>query len=401
MKTDWLRKEDESEYAYIYRIGNIKEQIGSWQDVADLLNYQLGYQYTESKYRKDYAAFCKLFEANRDKLTDNSAQLHEIEQRELELRMEQRKFYDQRQALTRVVNAKAREESLHECITRSAEQLNMSKPLVPLSRAGEVHRLGTEALLILTDWHYGMVCDNPFNRYNPEVCAQRVRRLIDETVERLLMHQVTDLHIHLLGDFAHGAIHPTVRLESVENTCDQLMRVSEILAEAIHEISAAVDRVDVFATYGNHMRTVQNKKESIHSDNMEKIIPWWLATRLKDDDTINVCPMCEEFITDFIGGKTVVSTHGDLDTVRDFGVTANMLLSRDLGTPVDIAIMGDKHHAESLDRFGVDSMIAPALCGSDNHAHGKRLYAKPSQLLMTFEQDYGRDAVYYLKLEEN
>lgn len=46
MKTDWLRKEDESEYAYIYRIGNIKEQIGSWQDVADLLNYQLGYQYT-------------------------------------------------------------------------------------------------------------------------------------------------------------------------------------------------------------------------------------------------------------------------------------------------------------------------------------------------------------------
>ena len=78
MKTDWLRKEDESEYAYIYRIGNIKEQIGSWQDVADLLNYQLGYQYTESKYRKDYAAFCKLFEANRDKLTDNSAQLHEI-----------------------------------------------------------------------------------------------------------------------------------------------------------------------------------------------------------------------------------------------------------------------------------------------------------------------------------
>lgn len=118
-------------------------------------------------------------------------------------------------------------------------------------------------------------------------------------------------------------------------------------------------------------------------------------------DTINVCPMCEEFITDFIGGKTVVSTHGDLDTVRDFGVTANMLLSRDLGTPVDIAIMGDKHHAESLDRFGVDSMIAPALCGSDNHAHGKRLYAKPSQLLMTFGQDYGRDAVYYLKLEEN
>lgn len=53
MRTEWLKKEDESEYAYIYRIGSKKEEIGSWQDVADIINDQLGYQYTECKYRKD------------------------------------------------------------------------------------------------------------------------------------------------------------------------------------------------------------------------------------------------------------------------------------------------------------------------------------------------------------
>lgn len=173
--------------------------------------------------------------------------------------------------------------------------------------------------------------------------------MINETVDRLLLHGVRRLHVHLLGDFAHGAIHPTVRLESVENTCDQLMRVSEMLAQTIHELAAVVDYVDVYATYGNHMRTVQNKKESIHSDNMEKIIPWWLRVRLKNEKKINICPQCEEFILDTICDKTVVSTHGDLDTVHNLGVTANMLFARDFGTPVDIAIMGDKHHAELFD----------------------------------------------------
>ena len=273
--------------------------------------------------------------------------------------------------------------------------------MIPLDFGGNYEGDSNEALLVLTDWHYGMVCNNPFNTFDPAICGERVRRMINETVERLILHEVSCLHIHLLGDFAHGAIHPTVRLESVENTCDQLMRVSEIIAQAIHELAAAVDRVEVYATYGNHMRTVQNKKESIHSDNMEKIIPWWLQARLKDDEKVHICPHCEEFITDIICDKTVVSTHGDLDTVHNLGVTANMLFARDLETPVDIAIMGDKHHAELFDQFGVDSMIAPALCGSDNHAHGKRLYSKPSQLLMTFKPGTGRDAVYYLNLEDN
>lgn len=95
-----------------------------------------------------------------------------------------------------------------------------------------------------------------------------------------------------------------------------------------------------------------------------------------------------------------MATHGDLDTIRDFGVTSNMLFSKQLGCPVDIAIMGDKHHKESLDRYGIDSIIAPALCGSDSHANGKRLYANPAQFMAVFYPGYGMDAVYNIKLKE-
>lgn len=399
MNNNWLRREDESEYAYIYRIGSIKEQIGSWQGVADLINGQLGYEYTESKYRKDYNAFKKMFDANREHFVDTAGQLSDLEERELALKREARKFYDQRQALTRIVTKQARDEELHDCIAESAERLNEMFPLLPNPAAAAVSTGKNEALLCLTDWHYGMVCDNIFNRYDTDVCRERVARLRDEVQRRVLLHDISVLHVALLGDFAHGAIHTTARVEAKELVSDQLIHVSELLAEFISELSDMVSTVNVYATYGNHMRTVPNKKENVHEDNMEKIIPWWLEARLAQKENIFFRPSIYEFIYLPICGDHICLTHGDLDTVRDFGVTANTLFSRKFGATIDYAIMGDKHHNESLDRYGIDSIIAPALCGSDSHANGKRLYAKPAQLMITFRPESGKDAVYHLNFE--
>lgn len=101
--TDLHRHEEESELEYIFRIGSQKELIGSWQDVADIINAELGYNYSECKYRKQFAAFRQMFDANKDKLISPDRRLEEMEQRKLELQREARKFYDQRQALNRVV----------------------------------------------------------------------------------------------------------------------------------------------------------------------------------------------------------------------------------------------------------------------------------------------------------
>lgn len=55
---------DEDENQYIYRVCQMKEAIGTWQDVADILNNELGHNYDESAYRKKYAAFDLLYNAN-------------------------------------------------------------------------------------------------------------------------------------------------------------------------------------------------------------------------------------------------------------------------------------------------------------------------------------------------
>ena len=53
---------------------------------------------------------------------------------------------------------------------------------------------------------------------------------------------------------------------------------------------------------------------------------------------------------------------------------------------------------EEFEELGIDSMIVPCLCGSDDYANGKRLYSTPAQLLMVFRAGIGADACYQIKL---
>ena len=73
---NYKRLEGESNEELIYRITGDKEEIGSWQDVADILNDLLGTEYTESKFRKQRQAFDKMLAANQSKFVDTDAQLN-------------------------------------------------------------------------------------------------------------------------------------------------------------------------------------------------------------------------------------------------------------------------------------------------------------------------------------
>ena len=75
MLNKYKKLNNESNLEYQYRISTMKDEVGTWQDVADIINEELGYEYGESKYRKDFASFSKLFSANQNKLTDTDIAL--------------------------------------------------------------------------------------------------------------------------------------------------------------------------------------------------------------------------------------------------------------------------------------------------------------------------------------
>lgn len=312
---------------------------------------------------------------------------------------EKRKLYDQRREYNKLLTSDARAEHLNEELVKAAYKLNDEKPLTFEEKwfKPNIHK---EALLCWADWHYGMVTDNIWNEYNTEICKQRVKKLVEITKEFLQLNSIDVLTILTLGDFAHGGIHTGCRVQSEEDVCDQLMHVSELMAEAINELSTVVNHIDVYSCYGNHMRTIQNKNDSIHSDNMEKVIPWWLRQRLQNNSKVEIIESeYKEFTRVNILGTHICAVHGDLE--KDFkklGVTINTIFSKKFGETIDYTISADKHHIEEFEQLGIKSVLVPCLCGTDDHANNGRLYSDAGQTLIIFNDVYGRECTYPIPL---
>ena len=388
----------ESDDQYFYRVCSMKDSLGfTWPQMAEIFNAELGRNVGDTAYRKRWAAFNDVFKANVDKLVGEKTCSNELQDQLDEIYKAKRQLWDQRREYNKILASDARAEHLVEKLIEAAK-------IAPLQNYSEMFEFNNsysdeEAVLLLSDWHYGQVSDNIWNTYNVNICKERVTKLFDKVSYALQKHSIKTLHIVLLGDFVNGSIHTTCRVASEENTCDQLMHVSELLANFINALSVYVDNVNVYSTYGNHARTIQNKEDSIHSDNLERVIPWWIAQRLQKNKKVNVVDSeYYEFIYFNVCGYNVVCSHGDLDQFKNLGTTVNSLFSKKYGKTIDYTFSGDKHHLESFEQFDIESTLVGSLCGSDEFANNKRLYSNPMQTLCIFTPDDGKLCSYNIKL---
>ncbi len=397
MDKELQRLPGETQEQYFYRICMMKDSLGfTWPQMAEIFNEEFGCEKTDSAYRKKWAAFNQIFNANTDKLVGESKYLRELKEQTDELYKAKRQLYDQRREYNKMLVNDARARHLSERLIEAAN-------IAPLQNYSDMFNFNSsisdeEATLFLSDWHYGQVSNNIWNEYNVKICKERVSKLFSKVISAIQDHKNNTLHIALLGDFVNGGIHTSCRVASEENTCEQLMHVSEIIANFINEVSAYVSQVNVYSTYGNHARSIQKKEDNIHADNMERVIPWWIAQRLKDNYKVNVIDSeYYEFIYFNVCGYNLVCTHGDLDQFKNIGVTVNSIFTKKYGKSIDYTFSADKHHLESFEQFGIESTLVGSLCGTDEFANNKRLYSNPMQTLCIFTPEDGKKCTYNIK----
>ncbi len=330
---------------------------------------------------------------------DQGSYIGELDCKIAEMRKEAKRFYDQRREFHKMVDRMGRVENLEDRLAEAAMTLREYRPLSVNKPDGYMADGSSEAVLVLADWHYGMVTDNIWDHYDTNVCRRRVEKLVERASERIRQNRCRRLHIVLLGDMCHGAIHTSARVASEELVCSQIMQVSELIAQAVSSLADEVEQTFIHATYGNHLRTVQKKNDSLHADNMERLIPWWLEQRLRDRGDVSF-PEAEyyEFLYFSVCGYNICAAHGDLDNVKNAGKTLHTLFAKRYSGDIDYVFLADKHHREEFEELGIESMIVPCLCGTDDYANGKRLYSTPAQLLMVFQPGVGADACYQIKL---
>lgn len=398
------RTQNESQLDYHKRLvyGKLVDKTLADMDYTELAELVYGQPYSSDVARRmlyGSRRTLELMDAERAAGIESGDMLAELDTKMIEIRKQTQKYYDQRREWNKILSVDARQEHLCESLIEAAENLNDSVGcLYDYNGLGVGTTSDNEAVLVFSDWHLGLKTNNVFNKFNTEICKSRVQTVVDKAAERIRLHSCRKLHIVILGDLYHGAIHNSARVASEELVCDQLMQAAEILAQSVEYLSQFVEETEVYMTYGNHARTVQNKNDSIHRDNMERIVPWWLEQRLARYDNITIKPdEGNEFVFVTSCGHDICATHGDNDSVRSAPRLLATLLQKKCGRNIEYILLGDKHHRESFDELGVTALLCGSLCGTDDYANNKRLYSEPSQLLLITNPECGVDAEYRIK----
>lgn len=392
--TVYKRFNGESDEELIYRITGEKDQIGSWQDVADILNELLGTEYTESKFRKQRQAFDKMLAANQSKFADSDAQLKEIEVQKRELERKKIQFRDERNAWQKQNFTDARVE----------EKLDkLESELTSLGRTNfDEHNnvsinSDNDMLIILSDLHIGQTFDSIFGKYNTDIAKDRLNQLLNEVISIRELHNSKNCYVSLQGDLISGNIHKSIQVSNRENVIEQIKIATELISSFCYELSLHFETVFMSNVSGNHTR-MDRKDDAIHDERLDDIISLAVELSIKHIDNFHVLHRnIDTGISDIlIRGKSYIAVHGDYDGFNKSGVQ-NLCLA--LGF-VPYAITYGHLHVCSVDETnGVKMIRGGSLAGcGDSYTIEKRLTGKPSQMVCICT-DKGVKAYYPIELK--
>lgn len=391
------RLNDESDEEVIFRICQAKDEIGTWGDVANILNEILGFEYTESKYRKQYTSFEKILEANKKHIFDDEY-ANVIDEKKRELYKERQRLNDERSSLNRMLREDARASANYEALTNAIKD-NAKVTLPPIDCSKLKLEDDEDMIIILSDLHIGLQTSNNFGSYDTEIAKDRLAEYRDEICKLQVNKKCKNAYVVLIGDMVSGSIHVTTRLENRENTIQQTQHAAELISNFTYGISAFFENVYVNSVAGNHSR-IGLKDEVLRDERLDDIIPWYMKAKL--DHLSNIHFLDESNIDSTIGnfevkGNKVVIVHGDYDTFSEAGVSKLTMMLRYIP---DIVIMGHLHHSEYTSISDVDIVRCGSLCGACNdYEISKRIMGKPQQMVLTVGEN-GINSFYPMKFSK-
>ena len=387
----YKRFENESDEELILRICQDKDKIGTWADVADILNELTGNEYTESKYRKQFQIFQKMLAANQSKFVDSNEQLDEINQARIELEKEKVKLRDERNEYKKIVREQARKESYKDQIIRTIQEYQENPLNYDIHKQFDgIIKSNNDLLISVFDVHTGMKTSNFVNEFDEKILKTRLNQYLDKIFEIQLRHGSENAYV-ILSELVNGLIHPTLRIENNQNLIEQFLTIMDYLTHFLAELSYRFNEVHVYTVLSNHARITPNKDESLTGENMDLLAIPFLSAKLQNFDNILFHKnIVEQSIALFkIRNSTIASAHGDKDSPDNVVQKFTMFLN----VKPDVIYLGHRHTNGLTTVYDTKVIQAGTLAGSDNYCMDKRLRNRPEQVVSVIT-DKGLDCFY-------
>ena len=240
------------------------------------------------------------------------------------------------------------------------------------------------AILMLSDWHYGALCDSQWNYYDTNVAKERAKQLVVKTQSYILSLGITDLIVEINGDMCEGMINIGNRVASEESVVEQIINVSKLLSKCILSLKPYVNSIKVVTTLGNHGRLTPNRKEQADErENFEMLIPEFLRLTLGDDIPI-VTSQGLDFVKYEFDDKIICLSHGHHDKAKS--AIDNMI--RVYKVVPDEVHLGHWHHMSDLNDSNIHVVVNGSIKGVDDFGlKATRCTTQPSQNLIVYGKD--------------
>ena len=403
-KLQYLNLESNNPINYANCLIDFKEENNqlSWQDIVNLVEEKYGVFHSRHWYSRYYynnyltftptdsnAPTKRSIEAN---ITENKNKQDSYHEKLLTLQKEKAKISDEINQNRAYIRRIAREETLKEIALEAVKNIG-NKKLLPTYNGPVTVNTSKEAILLLSDWHYGFDFVNPWNTYNPEIARKRISKLLNETIKICKEQEVTNINVLNLADLIAGRIHLTIRLESRIDVITQIMEVSEILAEFLNELTKHFI-VTYYSCTDNHSRIEPDKTQSLDLESLCRITDWFLRQRLGNKVNFPTNKFGDDIITFNILGHRVAAVHGHDDKPNKC-IDEISLLTRQT---YDLICMAHRHHFSMDEKDQCRLVCNGSLMGSDAYAIKLRLHSRPSQTLIITTREKVCDSIHILEL---
>lgn len=388
------RLPDESNFDYHRRLinGKLVDRTFADVDYAELSVPLYGKALSSDTTRKAMYGSKRTIEVLEKEMLDrvsSSAEqsvLSNLDAKMAELRKEQQKMFDQRAALNQVLRDRARAEELNAIIATAIQSADL--PVLPdeVAVAEDIGCQSDNDLLVsLNDIHFGAVVENYWCRYDPDICAQMMRKYAERIVQIAKVHGSQNCYIWANGDMISGNIHYEIAVSNRENLVKQVMGVSELIAQFINALRPFFHHVHFTSVAGNHSRIGQ-KDKSILNERLDDLVEWYLVARMQNcrDVTIGSGEKIDTTMYALeVRGKTYVGVHGDFDPTPAHIQSLQTMAQR----PVYAVLLGHLHHCATNHVQGIRTIMAGSFQGMDSFCVQRRIFGKPEQMVCVCDEN--------------
>lgn len=388
---DFRLFENETPNQAIYRICKRKDEIGTWEDVRNILNDMLGENLSSSAYRKKFQYFEQIMKDNEDLFFENKNYLDDLKEMKREIQKEKIKLSDERTELKRLYREQARRESFLDVVKRAISE--DVEPLLEPNHIGGFNYADNDLIVSLTDIHTGIEIDNAFNKFNENILRKRFNTYLQKILEVRERHNSENCYV-IIGEVVSGIIHNNLRIENNLDLMQSFKLVATLISDFLTELSRYFNDVHVYINEGNHSRISPNKEDNIQGENVDVLVPFYLNARLQliGNIFIHENEVMEEIAMFKVRGNIIMSAHGDNDKVSSVVQKFTMLFD----VKPDLVYLGHRHTNAMETVYDTKVIQSGCLSGTDNYALSKRLRNKAEQTISVITED-GLECLYDVK----